>query len=89
MKRTFDFGCIDFENRGKAKNRVTVEMEYKQDGDKKVFSVSADVWNTRHSGIVCGGQCLDTIAPIYGKPCFFRNIEIVESVPFERHAPRV
>lgn len=71
MKRTFDFGCIDFENRGKAKkNRVTVEMEYKQDGDKKVFSVSADVWNTRHSDIVCGGQCLDTIAPYINNPVF-------------------
>lgn len=70
MKRTFDFGCIDFENRGKAKNRVTVEMEYKQDGDKKVFSVSADVWNTRHSDIVCGGQCLDTIAPYMESPVF-------------------
>lgn len=70
MKRTFDFGCIDFENRGKAKNRVTVEMEYKQVGDKKVFSVSADVWNTRHSDIVCGGQCLDTIAPYINNPIF-------------------
>lgn len=70
MKRTFDFGCIDFEDRGKAKNRVTVEMEYKQVGDKKAFSVSADVWNTRHSDIVCGGQCLDTIAPYVNNPMF-------------------
>lgn len=70
MKRIFDFGCIDFENRGKAKNRVTVEMEYKQDGDKKQFSVSADVWNTLHSDIVCGGQCLDTIAPYMESPVF-------------------
>lgn len=45
-------------------------MEYKQDGDKKVFSVSADVWNTRHSDIVCGGQCLDTIAPYINNPVF-------------------
>lgn len=70
MKRTFDFGCIDFENRGTAKNRVTVEMEYKQDGDKKIFSVSADVWNTRHSDIVRGGQCLDAIAPYINNPVF-------------------
>lgn len=70
MKRIFDFGYIDFENRGKAENRVTVEMEYKQDGDKKVFSVFADVWNTRHSDIVCGGQCLDTIAPYINNPVF-------------------
>lgn len=70
MKRKFDFGCIDFEGRGTPKNRVTVEMEYKQDGDKKVFSVSANVWNARHSDIVCGGQCLDTIAPYINDPVF-------------------
>ena len=70
MKRTFDFGCIDFEHRGKAKNRVTVEMEYKQDRGKKRLSVSANVWNTRRSDIICGGQCLDTIAPYMDSPIF-------------------
>lgn len=63
MKRTFNFGKIDFEGRGSARNLVIVEMEYKEDGDKKRFSVSANVWNAQHSDIVCGGQCLDTIAP--------------------------
>ena len=70
MKREFDFGCIDFENRGTPKNRVTVEMEYKTCGDKKCFSASANVWNTRHSDIVCGGQCLDTIAPFINDPIY-------------------
>lgn len=70
MKRNFDFGCIDFEGKGTARNRVTVEMEYKQVGDKKEFSVSADVWNTRHSDIVRGGQCLDAIAPYINNPVF-------------------
>ena len=74
MKRKFDFGCIDFEGRGTARNRVTVEMEYKQDGDKKRFSVSANVWNTRHSDIVCGGQCLDTIAPYMNNNPVFSEI---------------
>lgn len=70
MRREFDFGCIDFEGRGTARNRVTVEMEYKTDGEKKRFSVSANVWNTRHSKIVCCGQCLDTIAPYINNPVF-------------------
>lgn len=70
MKRTFDFGCIDFENRGKAKNRVTVEMEYKEENGKKRFSVSAMVWNVRRSDCICGGQCLDTIAPYMDNPIF-------------------
>ena len=56
MKRTFDFGCIDFENRGEAKNRITVEMEYKEENEKKRFSVSAMVWNVRRSDCICGGQ---------------------------------
>lgn len=74
MKRNFDFGCIDFEGKGTARNRVTVEMEYKQDGEKKCFSVSANVWNTRHSDIICGGQCLDTIAPYMNNNPVFSEI---------------
>ena len=70
MKRTFDFGCIDFKGRGKAVNHVTVEMEYKTNGDKKCFSVCGKVWNARHSDIVCGGQCLDTIALYINNPVF-------------------
>lgn len=70
MKRNFDFGCIDFENRGQAKNRVTVEMEYKEEKGKKSFSVSAMVWNVRRSDCICGGQCLDTIAPYMESPIF-------------------
>lgn len=70
MKRRFNFGSIDFESRGIARNRVTVDMEYKTEGDKKRFSVSADVWNARNSDIVCGGQCLDTIAPYIDNPVF-------------------
>ena len=63
MKKTFDFGKIDFQGRGRKCNAVTVEMEYREDGDKKRFSVSANIWNAFHSDIVAGGQCLDTIAP--------------------------
>lgn len=78
MKRKFDFGCIDFEGRGTARNRVTVDMEYKTDGDKKRFSVSASVWDTRHRDIVCGGQCLDTIAPYINDPVFSEILRLWE-----------
>lgn len=70
MKRTFDFGYIDFENRGKARNRLTVEMEYKEENGKKRFSVSAEVWNAIHTDIVTGGQCLDTIASYIDNPLY-------------------
>lgn len=65
MKKTFDFGKIDFEGRGRKCNAVTVDMEYKEDGDKKRFSVSASVWNAFHSDIVAGGQCLDSLQPYF------------------------
>jgi hypothetical protein len=78
MKRKFDFGCIDFEDKGTARNRVTVEMEYKEDGDKKRFSVCASVWNARHSDIVAGGQCLDTIAPYIENPLYSEILRLWE-----------
>lgn len=70
MKKIFDFGYIDFENRGKAKNCVTVEMEYTQTNDKKRFSCSASVWNSYHTDIVAGGQCLDEIEKYVKNPIF-------------------
>lgn len=70
MKKTFYFGKIDFEKKGVQNNLVTVEMEYKEDGDKKRFSVCGNVWNARRSDIVCGGQCLDTIAEYITDPVF-------------------
>lgn len=70
MRKQLNFGKIDFEGRGIKSNSVIVEMEYKTDGDKKRFSVSAEVWNSRRSDIVCGGQCLDTIAPYINDPVF-------------------
>ena len=63
MKKIFEFGKIDFCRRGRKCNAVTVEMEYKEEGDKKRFSVSASVWNNTRTDIVAGGQCLDSIAP--------------------------
>lgn len=88
MKRTFDFGFIDFENRGTARNRVTVEMEYKQNGDKKYFSCSASVWNSRHTNIVYGGQRLDTIAQyMNNNPVFFEILRLWERYHFNDMHP--
>lgn len=70
MKRKFNFGKIDYFNCGKANNLVEVDIEYKEDRDKKRFSASARVWNSCHSDIVAGGQCLDDIAPYIDNPTF-------------------
>lgn len=68
MKTKIDFGLIDFYGDGKNKrNRVDVELELKETPNGEEFSASANVWNSRHSDIICGGQCLDTLAP------FFKN----------------
>lgn len=69
MKKIFDFGKIDFEGKGKI-NAVTVEMEYTEKDGKKVFSCVGRIWNGRHSDIVAGGQCLDTIAKYINDPVF-------------------
>lgn len=78
MKRKFDFGCIDFMDSGRAVNRVTVDMEYKEDGDKKRFSVSANVWNRTRSDIIMGGQCLDEIAPYIKNPIYSEILRLWE-----------
>lgn len=70
MKRTIDFGLIDYEGKGTARNRVTVEVEYKEENNKKCFSVCANVWNARCSDIICGGQCLDEIAQYIDSPLY-------------------
>lgn len=78
MKKRFNFGCIDFEGRGKAVNRVTVDMEYKEENGKKRFSVSASVWNSCRSDIIAGGQCLDTIAPYINDPVYTEILRLWE-----------
>lgn len=70
MKRKFDFGKIDFKNNGKKVNRVTIEMEYKENKNKKCFSVVGNVWNQNETDIVCGGQCLDKISEYINDPVF-------------------
>lgn len=70
MKRKFNFGKIAFDGSAIARNTVIVEMEYKKEGNKKSFSVSVEVWNSNHSDIIAGGQCLDDIAPYINSPVY-------------------
>ncbi|MBR3518256.1 MAG: hypothetical protein IKO10_18290 [Lachnospiraceae bacterium] len=62
MKTTLKFGKIDAEDRGCAINAVDINMELKtKDNGTQVFSASAKVWNGKHSDIIMGGQCIDTL----------------------------
>lgn len=76
MYKHFDFGKIDFNNKGRRINRVTVDMELRQNGDRKVFSASGNVWNVSNTYIICGGQCLDSIAPFMTDPKFFEILRL-------------
>lgn len=59
MRRTFNFGKIDYYGRGRKINLVEVKVEL---SDKGVFTASATVWNSKKTDCVCAGQCLDEIA---------------------------
>ena len=59
MKKTFNFGKIDYYGRGRKINLVEVKVEL---SDKGVFTASATVWNSKKTDCVCAGQCLDEIA---------------------------
>src|SRR5574344_2180867 len=91
MKRTFDFGKINYTGSGRC-YPVTVEVELKRRGGEKTFTVDrktgertytgnttpeyvefsacGNIWNTTKTDIVCGGQCLDTIAKYVKDPVF-------------------
>ena len=70
MKRTFNFGKIDYYGRGRKINSVEVRVEL---SDKGVFTASANIWNSKHTDCVCGGQCLDEVAK-YVKSDKFKKI---------------
>lgn len=70
MKRTFNFGKIDYYGRGRKINSVEVKVEL---SDKGVFTASANIWNSKHTDCVCGGQCLDEVAK-YIKSDKFKKI---------------
>ena len=70
MKRTFNFGKIDYYGRGRKINLVEVEVRLSDDG---VFTASATIWNSKHTDCVCGGQCLDEVAK-YVKSDKFKKI---------------
>ena len=70
MRRTFNFGKIDYYGRGRKINLVEVEVELSDDG---VFTASANIWNSKHTDCVCCGQCLDEVAK-YIKSDKFKKI---------------
>ena len=56
-KTTFNFGKVDAYGTGRKLNEITVEAQIK-DG---VFTASGNVWNSKHTDIISGGQNLDEL----------------------------
>ena len=70
MKKSFNFGKIDYNRTGRKSNTVTVDISYEERNGKKVFTASGSIWNSRHTDIIAGGQCLDTIYKYINHPTF-------------------
>lgn len=66
MKKTLNFGKIDFNGIGRRINTVTIDIALCNGR----FTVSGDIWNARKTDIICGGQCLDLISKFVNTPLF-------------------
>lgn len=62
VRRVIRFGKIAYFNNKSKRYAVEVglELSYTKDG-LPAFSAMADIWNTKRTDIVMGGQCLDDI----------------------------
>ena len=74
MKKTLNFGKIDYNGTGRKINLVTVEIELQEAKNGPVFTASAYVWNAKKTDIVCGGQCLDDLLQFFENNDVFRTI---------------
>ena len=70
MKKTFEFGKIDYNHHGRRNCAVDVTVEFKEYNGVWEFTASGNIWNTRHTDVYCGGQCLDDIAKYVHNPEF-------------------
>lgn len=75
MKKTFNFGKIAY-NGNRRINTVTVTVEF----ESGVFTAVGDIYNMTHTNIVCGGQCLDTIAEYIHTPQWYSLPRMYEKI---------
>lgn len=76
ISRKINFGKIDAEGRGRKINSVDLKIELRNaDTDKPEFSVCGDVWNGRHTDIIQGGQCIDSIDKFFKHDRLYKLIE--------------
>lgn len=77
LSKTFSFGKIAFGGT-EATNAVEIDLEYKvQDKTPTppgILSMCGSVWNSRHTDIVMGGQCLNELVPYIGQDPTFQKL---------------
>lgn len=62
MSKTFTFPKVAYTSTRRV-NLPTIEVELRDaDSDKPKLSICGDLWNSSHTDIVMGGQCLDDLA---------------------------
>ena len=62
LKRTIEFGKVDYNNSGRKNCMVDLEIELRETTNGPELAICGNIWNPRHTDIYCGGQCLDEIA---------------------------
>lgn len=62
MRKTMELGKVDYNGSGRKNCMATLEWELTDTGN---FSMSADIWNPRHTDIYCGGQCVDEVVAYF------------------------
>ena len=74
MRKTFNFGKIDYNGSGRRINLVTIEVGYKE-GE---FTASGGIWNASKTDCIHCGQCLGTIAGYVKDPLFQKIFRLWE-----------
>ena len=61
-RRIYSFGKVDLYKCGRKINEITLEITlYADRNGYPEFTACGNAWNIRHTDIVCGGQCIDTL----------------------------
>lgn len=60
MKKSYDFGKFAVRSSRRV-NDVVAHIKLEENDGKFVFTASCDVWNAKHTDLVMGGQCFDTV----------------------------
>ena len=71
MKRIIKLGKIDFNGCGRKINMVDIEINLKED---KNLSICGNIWNSKKTDILTGGQCCEEINKYFRNNKTFKKI---------------